>query len=333
MDYLKANYERLLLLLAGLLLLAVSFHAVSSFSALQSEYQVPPTSAGGAQFTPDETLGRLQNEAGKISDPSKSLWEEHDRSLFVSRVYLLREGQLVDIEDSELQLIEGIPNAWLLQYDLDYTDAEVAKRDADVDGFTNFEEFSAGTNPRDAGSQPPLWTKLRVKSFEKIPFRLKFMGAPSLRPGEAFAKDTEFSINTLDYSSPTQFLKVGDKIAGSELRIIKAEAKSATNQVGATVDVSELTLKDLSTGDTVVLINEKEVDSPYSFAILVNTITNEEVRVEKGKTFPLGPEAVSYKLVDVDTNGAVITSVESGKEQLKVPPLEMSGAPAPETVP
>jgi hypothetical protein len=333
MDYIKANYERLLLLLAGLLLLAVSFHAVSSFSALQSEYQVPPAIARGDQLAPDGTLGRLQNEAGKIADPSKSLWEEHDRALFVSRLYLLRDGKLVDIVDSELQLIEGIPNAWLLQHDLDYTDAEVGKKDADSDGFTNFEEFSAGTNPRDPESQPPLWTKLRVKSFEKIPFRLKFMGAPSLRPGEPFEKDTEFSINTLDYSSPTQFLKVGDKIAGSELQIIKAEAKSATNQVGATVDVSELTLKDLSTGDTVILVNEKEVDSPYSFAILVNTISKEEVRVEKGKTFPLGPEAVSYKLVDVDTDGAVITPVGSGKERLKVPPLEVTDAPAPETVP
>jgi hypothetical protein len=159
------------------------------------------------------------------------------------------------------------------------------------------------------------------------------MGAPSLRPGEPFGKDTEFSINTLDYSSPTQFLKVGDKIAGSELQITKSEAKSATNQFGATVDVSELTLKDLSTGDTIILVNEKEVDSPYSFAILVNTISKEEVRVEKGKTFPLGPEAVSYKLVDVDTDGAVITPVESGKEQLKVPPLEVTDEPASETVP
>jgi len=333
MDYIKANYQRLLLLLAGLLLLAVSFHAVSSFSALQSEYQSPPPGARGAQFTADEKLGRLQNEAGKIANPSESLWEEHNRSLFVSRVYLLRDGELVDIVDSEMELIPGIPNAWLLQHDLDYTDAEIAKKDADGDGFTNFEEFSAGTSPRNAESRPPLWTKLRVKSFEKIPFRLKFMGAPSLRPGEAFGNDTEFSINTLDHTSPTQFLKVGDKIAGTELQITKAEAKSATNQVGATVDVSELTLKDLSTGDTIILVNEKEVDSPYSYAILVNTISNEEVRVEKGKTFKLGPEAISYKLIDVDADGAVITSSESGKDHLKVRLLEVTDTPAPETAP
>jgi hypothetical protein len=330
MDYVKANYGRLLLLLSGLLLLAVAFYAVSSLSALQSEYQVAPARDRGEEFTANEVLARLQNEAGKLAAPSEKLWEERDTSLFLSRVYLLRDGQLVDIVDSEIQLIPGIPNEWLLKHELEYTDTDVAQRDPDGDKYTNMEEFSAGTNPRDVSSTPPLWTKLRVKSFEKIPFRLKFMGAPSLRPGEPFDESTEFSINTLDYSSPTQFLKVGQKIAGSELKITKAEAKSATNQFGATVDISELTLKDESTGDTIILVNEKEVDSPYSYALLQNSISGEEIRVEKGKMFTLGPDAISYKLIDVGSEGAVISPSESAKELLKVPLLQAPEGLSPE---
>jgi hypothetical protein len=330
MDYVKANYERLLLLLSGLLLVAVAFYAVSSFSALESEFQTAPPRDRGAEFAANETLARLQSESGKLAAPSDKAWEERDLSLFVSRVYLLRDGQLVDIVDSQIELIPGIPNDWLLKHELDYTDAEIAQRDPDADKFSNMEEFSAGTNPRDASSTPPLWTKLRVKSFEKIPFRLKFMGAPSLRPGEPFDENTEFSINTLDYSSPTQFLKVGQKIAGSELQITKAEAKSATNQVGATVDISELTLEDASTGDTVILVNEKEVDSPYSYALLQNTINGEEIRVEKGKMFTLGPDAISYKLIDVGSEGAVISPSESAKELLKVPLLQAPEGFSPE---
>jgi len=335
MDYVKANYERLLLLLSGLLLLGVSFHAVSSFSELQSEYQAPQFIARGSPFAPDDTLARLQkSEAGKIADPSKYLWKEHDRSLFVSRVYLLREGELVDISDSGEQLHDGIDNAWILLHGLEgYTDPDFANKDPDNDGFTNLEEFREGTKPKDASSLPPLWKKLRVKSFEKIPFRLKFMGSPSLRPGQPYERDTEFSINTLDHTSPTQFLKVGDKIAGTELEIVKAESKLAANQMGGTVDVSELTLKDHSTGDTVMLVNEKEVDSPYSFAVLKNTVTGEEIRVEKGKTFPLGPDPISYKLIDVGNDGALISPSDSGKEQFIVPPLEEKEEPASETLP
>jgi hypothetical protein len=330
MDYVKANYGQLLLLLSGLLLVAAAFYAVSSFSALESEFQTAPPRDRGAEFAANETLARLQSESGKLAAPSDKAWEERDLSLFVSRVYLLRDGQLVDIVDSQIELIPGIPNDWLLKHELDYTDAEIAQRDPDADKFSNMEEFSAGTNPRDASSMPPLWTKLRVKSFEKIPFRLKFMGAPSLRPGEPFDENTEFSINTLDYSSPTQFLKVGQRIAGSELQITKAEAKSATNQVGATVDISELTLKDASTGDTIILVNEKEVDSPYSYALLQNTINGEEIRVEKGKMFTLGPDAISYKLIDVGTEGAVISPSESAKELLKVPLLQAPEGFSPE---
>ena len=48
------------------------------------------------------------------------------------------------------------------------------------------------------------------------------MGAPSHRRGEPFDAETEFSINTLDYSSPTQFLRLDGKIAGTELKIVKA---------------------------------------------------------------------------------------------------------------
>jgi hypothetical protein len=330
MDYVKANYGQLLLLLSGLLLVAAAFYAVSSFSALESEFQTAPPRDRGAEFAANETLARLQSESGKLAAPSDKAWEERDLSLFVSRVYLLRDGQLVDIVDSQIELIPGIPNDWLLKHELDYTDAEIAQRDPDADKFSNMEEFSAGTNPRDASSMPPLWTKLRVKSFEKIPFRLKFMGAPSLRPGEPFDENTEFSINTLDYSSPTQFLKVGQRIAGSELQITKAEAKSATNQVGATVDISELTLKDASTGDTIILVNEKEVDSPYSYALLQNTINGEEIRVEKGKMFTLGPDAISYKLIDVGSEGAVISPSESAKELLKVPLLQAPEGFSPE---
>ena len=182
----------------------------------------------------------------------------------------------------------------------------------------------AGTIPKDAASKPPLWTKLRLKSFEKIPFRMKFMGAPSIRPGEPFRPDTQFSVNTLDYTIQTQFLRVGDKIAGTDLQITQAESKSSVNAVGTNVDASELMVKDTATGDVIVLVAGREVDSPYSFALLVDTIRGEEIRVEKGKTFTFGPEGSSYKLIDVDSVAAVLEQVGSEGSSLKVPPLTTS---------
>jgi len=322
MDQLKANYDRVLLIVAGLLLLAVSVYAVLGLSSMSENFPSlqPPTS--GAAFESDAELAALESEAPKAKAASGSVWQEQGRkSLFVSQLYLLSEGKLIDIQESGTPLAPGIDNEWILKHSLDYTDRNLAQADADADGFTNLEEFLAGTSPKDKASKPPLWTKLRVKSFEKVPFRIKFMGAPSVRRGEPFGADTEFSVNTLDYSSPTQFLRVGGKIAGTDLEIIKAESKIAVNAVGTNVDASELTVQDKATGDVIVLVAGKEVDSPYSFALLVDTIGGAEFRVDKGKTFTFGSDGSSYKLIDVESVGAVLEMIGSEGSPLKVPSL------------
>jgi len=321
----KRGYDRLFLLLAGLLLAASGVFAVWGLSGLREEHQLPPVRSAGVLFEPSTAVEQLRQEASKLEAPPDALWEPTDASLFVSRIYLLRDGELVDILESDAELYPGIPNEWIIEHDLDYTDPQLGERDADGDGFTNLEEFRAGTNPRDPASKPALWTKLRVKSFEKIPFRMKFMGAPDVfveAETTQFPEGTLFSVNTLDFSSPTQFLKVGDKIEGTDLQIISARPKSAVSEQGVLVDLSELTVRDESTGDEIILINEREVDSPYSFALLDYPITSEEIRVEKGKTFELAPSGEAYKLIDVDTGGAVISPVDSESERLTVPPLK-----------
>ena len=353
MDYIKANYERLLLLLAGLLLLAVSFHAVSSFSALQSEYQVPPASARGAQFAPDETLARLQNEAVKIADPSKSLWEEHDRSLFVSRVYFLRDGQLVDIDDSDVQLVPGIPNAWLSRHKLllgpddntAFVDPEIGKKDADNDGFTNFEEFSEGTDPRKPDSRPRAWVKLRLSATKIDKLRTKFESLP-----EGDLKTVQ--INTVSAEDPSaltgesRFYEKGDMITLSEtgpdgrktetptpLQFVEARLINRLNpKTNSEEEVPVITLLNTADGLKIELTQGEVKDSPYSLATLVDTRTaGKEVALRSGQQFELDP-GQSYKLVDVSEEAATIQDLASG-ERLTIPRLEINATPKPPSEP
>jgi hypothetical protein len=333
MDQIKKHYDRVLLVAIGLLLAGVSVYSVMSLQSVEDEHVMPPLRRDGAAFEQSEMITKLKGEALKITSPAGTVWDTANAaSLFVSRVYLLRDGELVDIFDSDTELYPGIPNAWILEHKLDFTDSRLGEADADNDGFTNLEEFRAGTNPTLASSKPPLWTKLRLKSYEKIPFRIKFMGAPAVTLSELlsqtspsasadFPTGTEFSINTLDYSSPTQFKKVGETIDGTELKIVGARAKAVTNDSGLIVDQSELTVKDQATGDEIVLVNQREVDSPYSFALFDYPITGQEIRVEKGKPFELSPSGETYKLIDVSDAGAIISPNGSEGERLTVPRL------------
>jgi hypothetical protein len=345
MDYVKANYERLLLLLSGLVLVAVAFYAVSSFSALQSEYQTPPSRDRGAEFAANEVLARLQNEAGKLAEPSKSSWEEHDRSLFVSRVYLLRDGQLVDIFESDTQLYPGIENAWILKHGLDYTDPDLAGKDPDTDGFTNIEEFRAGASPVSDASKPPVWTKLRLSATKIDKLRTKFESLP-----EGDLKSVQ--INTVSAEDPSaltgesRFYEKGDMITLSEtgpdgrktetatpLQFVEARMINRLNpKTNSEEELPVITL--LNTADNLKIeLTQGEVkDSPYSLATLVDTRSGgKEVALRTGQQFEMDP-GQSYKLVDVSEEAATIQDLASG-ERLTIPRLEINATPQPPTEP
>ena len=341
MDYVKANYERLLLLLSGLLLLAVSLYAVSSFSALQSEYQSPPVSTKGAEFMENEVLVRLRNEARKLAETSKAAWEERATSLFVSRVYLLRDGQLVDIFESDTQLYPGIDNTWILKHNLDYTDPDLAGKDPDNDGFTHIEEFRAGASPVDHDSKPPVWTKLRLAATKIDKLRTKFESLPQ---GDLKA----VQINTVSAEDPraltgeSRFYEKGDLITLSEtgpdgrrtetptpLEFVDARLIKRLNpKTNSEEEVPVITLLNTADGLKIELTQGEVKDSPYSLATLQDTRAGgKEFVLRTGQQFELEP-GQSYKLVDVSEEAATIQDLAAG-ERLTIPRLEIHATPQP----
>ncbi len=70
-------------------------------------------------------------------------------------------------------------------------------------------------------SHPDYLSKLKLKSFSEEPFRLMF---------SSWVGDT-FAINTIDLKEPTQFLKIGDTIAGTRFKIVKFERKISAESI------------------------------------------------------------------------------------------------------
>lgn len=305
MDWLKKHYDAAILLVFSVLVVAIAagiFLSVSGFSEEFAERNSPKAPDHSIPAPPIEPL-----EKALKSLASAAAWAAHEGSIFVSRIYILKDGALFDPIDGDEPLHPPVDNAWLLKYNLDYSRADILESDPDGDGFTVLEEWKAKTDPTDPKSTPPLVTKLRLDSTNRIPFKVKFSGSPD--GGETF------TINFIDNTAePTRFMTRGDtvKIAEQVYTLTQYEPKTATvNDINR--DVSELVLENKATGDKMVLVNDKIMDSPTSFATFKNLITGTTTEVKKGDSFEIEGAEDPFELVEVGQNQVTIRNKKTGE--------------------
>lgn len=305
MDWLKKHYDAAILILLSLLVVALAvgfFLSAANFSQAFAERNSTKAPDHSIPAPPVEPIQQaLKSMADLVA------WAGHEGSLFVSRIYILKDGALFDPIDGDEPLHPPVENSWLLKYDLDYSRTDILETDPDGDGFTVLEEWKAKTDPSDPKSTPPLVSKLRLESTNRIPFKVKFSGSPD--GGETF------TINFIDNpSEPTRFLSRGDtvKIAEQTYTVTGYEAKSTTVN-DFTRDVSELTLENKATGEKMILVNNQIMDSPTSFATLKNLITGSSTEVKKGDSFQIEGVSEPFQLVEVGENQATIRDTKTGE--------------------
>jgi hypothetical protein len=309
MDWLRSNYDRAAVFAGALFLLLCAFFIWRSAVDFESNFgSVQPVGAQQAA-APPATAVELDAAAQKLRQPPQ--WTFSGRSgLFVPEKHFIGPNGLpATLQTTEVH--PPVPNEWLEQFGLPIAEADVLQQDADSDGFPNLEEWQGRTNPTDKNSHPPFIAKLKMKSFSREPFRLVFASK---------AGDT-FTINSADLKEPTQFLQLGDTIAGTRYRLADFVEKSATNPAtGGQDDVSELTIENQDTGERLVLIKEKVMISPESVAHFVYTwAQRREFSVKKDQEFSLPPQQeIRYKLVDVQPDKAVIVNTRQPNERIEV---------------
>lgn len=304
MDWLKENYEKAILGALALVLLACAAWIVLQTMSFPETFAERNTSK-----QPDHTIAPPNIEAvdrAATVATSPRAWDAAEGSLFVSRPYVLKDGNLVDPLEEGQDLHPPIKNAWLIRYNLDYADPDVKDQDPDQDRFSNLEEFLAGTDPTNPNSVPPYYTKLRLLKFDPKPFRLKFSGTPD--------EGQTFTINTKDLGGRTQFLQLGDTIEGAPYKLLSYEPKSTTRNE-MEVDISELTIQNTETGQNIVLVFDREADDPTSYGEFIYLYDNSQFRVKKDDEFTLTPEKDrKYKLIDISATEAQIQDLATGEK-------------------
>ena len=308
MEWVRKNYEglalgvaSLILFLSGIWIFERASHFREEFAGLRSRPRELPASPPGK-------AAAVELAAQHLRQPPQ--WTFSGRSgLFVPEKHFIgADGQPATLHTTEVH--PPVPNEWFEQFGLPIADGDVLEQDPDGDGFTNLDEWEGHTNPMDRNSHPDYVTKLKLKSFSTEPFPFVF----------ASRTEDTFGINTIDLREPTQFVKVGDMIAGTKFHVAHFREKFERNKYGTNVDVSELILENVETHEQVALVKERVAISPASIATLVYSWKgHRELTVKKDQEFSLPPETnIKYKLIDVQPTKAVITSSQKPEAPIEI---------------
>jgi hypothetical protein len=299
-DWIKAHYDRAALIAAAAFLFV---SAISIWwSAIQFGNELVTQQAPRAKTaSPPPVAVELDRAAEQLEQPAQWKASTHSGLFVPEKHFIGADGMPATLQNTQVH--PPVPNDWFEKYGLPIEDADVLDQDPDKDGFSNLDEWQGNTDPRDKDSHPDYVTKLHLVSATEEPFRYIFSSR---------IKD-RFGINTIDQSEPTQFLKVGDVVRGTDFKIVKFTEKRARNQYGMNVDASELLLEHPQSHAQVTLVKEKIATSPQSVATFVYTWGGRlEFEVRKDQEFSLKPvEEIKYKLVEVQPAKAVIVNTQT----------------------
>lgn len=310
MDWLRAHYDRAAVFGAALFLFLCALFIFLGANGFNERFGEMQNALRPNNKIPAGRAPEIAETIAKLKKPPQ--WTFVSKSgLFVPEKHFIgANGQPATLKNTVLH--PPVPNEWLEEFGLPITEGDVLTQDADGDGFNNLEEWEGHSNPTDKSSHPPYVALLRLKSFAREPFPLIFSDSV----GDTYA------INNIDRRLPTQFLKMGDMIAGTKFKITGYTEKYETNQIGTKVDVSELTVEQVENHDKVTLVRTQTTTSPESVANFIYTWggTEQTFAVKKEQEFSLKPqEGIKYRLVDVSPEKATIVNTQKPNEKIEIP--------------
>ncbi|HYF34192.1 MAG TPA: Amuc_1099 family pilus-like system protein [Prosthecobacter sp.] len=316
----KGNYEKVLLIIASLAALGTAGYLIWTSQKFDEKLVLLPSSPKNNPGTPptamvDAAMKRLQEKVTWLSPVVNNKAVPLNKSVLLIR----KDGQLFDLQVPEPVLRPPMTNEFLVKNDLPNIDSpNVGDLDPDSDGFSNVDEFTKNTNPRDPASHPPVTDKLFLKARITHDYILKLNS--SSPPFQVQRVKPEPKVS--------KFVSPGDEF-GFERNVVRFkvgpfEQKLVPDPNVGEKDVSELTITDLATNQTFKLVrgtdyNLAEYEAEFEF--LLRDVV-ERRKVKKGETFQIPGMGVTYKVIEIEETKATIAPVKddlSHGEPLVVP--------------
>lgn len=341
MSWISENYEKAALGAAAVAVVGLSFLGWQKLSSVGEDFSSVPI-GGGPNDPAVKNAGLVS--AAKSSFQLKREWTkgvDGDRpvDLFTGVALFVNKND----QKKPVDLIEGdpihppIPNSWWIENRIDPGFGDSQQRDADEDGFSNLEEFTANTDPNDANDYPPLITKLAYVGDEELEW--------VLRPGSEY--EGKFTFEYKDRAGAKNKLGAAEPVAPGELFFAEGAAKGRfkllsfeireemSEAIRAMVKVTIVKVEDQkpNKGKMVYEIpagfREADARKFYKYdrtAVLTLDalgLSGEEFKVEENTAFALPPGAkrLAYKVTEVTPD---FVGIEFADKDGKIQSYEIS---------
>ncbi len=189
---------------------------------------------------------------------------------------------------------DGMTDEWENKYGLDRYNIADALFDLDEDGFTNREEFNAGTDPSEGGQHPPYITKMRFIGRKDISFPLVFKSVSELSDGRKV-----FQINT-PADGKTYFRGLEESVEGFVIKGYMPSIDGGKDQLVVM----------LGSGEIKLPRGEKVLD-PESKGELINMLDRSSEIVTMGALLYLYSDR--YTVLGVYSDKVTVRDHETGK--------------------
>jgi len=295
MSWFSKNYEKAALGGAVVVALGLCFLGWSKYRAVDENFANNLTGAGnnntavpGADLIPKALQSMKLDRTWKQATVKQGAGGERPVDLFTGIPLFIHRDTL----DKAIDLLTAppvhppIPNTWWLENRLDPGFADSPNRDPDGDGYSNLEEYLAGTDPNNAKSIPPLINKLMYVKDESLTWVLR----PGIADGDKFPFKYEDSLRL------TNKIAAGGEIAPGGLFFAKDPMKNRFKLLGHEVrrEVSKSTKVEMEI--TIVKIEDQRPNKKGTVYELPAPLQEERKNefAQYDRTAVLSLEAIGY---------------------------------------
>ena len=338
MSWILKNYEKASVGTAVLLAAGLAYTGWSKLVSVESDFGSKPAGSKPEQRDPSVKSADLVAKA-KSSFQLKREWkkakdERRPVDLFTGVALFVNKND----QEKPVDLIEGapvhegIPNSWWLEYSIDPGFGDSPLRDADEDGFSNKDEYTAKTDPSNGKDFPALITKLTFIGDESVQWLLR-PGFESAGGSFTFTFGVGKERNKVGAANPVPpggiFFEKGAamgrfKLLGSEKRKVMNEATQAEEEVTFVKIEDQKPNKKGMVYEIPASFRAAEqrrlarFDRTAVLSLEALGLAGQEFRVEENTSFalPLGDGKKPYRMKEVAPERIVIEFTgEDGKVQ------------------